>query len=490
GVDLHRDAAQRGAHVLADERAAAAQRLHRALDVHRVVRQLPLTPTGVAEQHPDAAVDVELRVAAGGPGAVGQRVQLVAVLAQRGGQRLQQRGPLVERQLAQRRPADPAAVVQRAGQVQAGRGDPGHLIPGDRVVQRHALVRGRTPTAGQVTAQDRHPGRLLGITYHSFSILAAPDRRPNARCDTRPVTTTARPARRGRPGDDRESLLRGAIAVFNERGYDGTSMDDLARRLGITKAAIYHHVAGKQELLRLAVDHALDGLFALAAEVQAADGRAIDRLERLVRGSVEVLAARLPYVTLLLRVRGNTPVEQAALARRREFDRLVTKLVEQAQADGDRRAVAAPDAPPPGATPGPGPEATPGATAGAGPPTAPAATRASMPGAGPRTIPGAGTPAAPDARRPGATPGAGPEATLGAAAGAGPPTAPAATRASMPGAGPRTTTGAGPAVTARLLFGMVNSLVEWYAPDGPLDPAALPPATSALAFDGLRRPPG
>jgi hypothetical protein len=50
-----------------------------------------------------------------------------------------------------------------------------------------------------------------------------------------------------------------------------------------------------------------------------------------------VLAAELPSVTLLLRVRGNSPVEQAALARRREFDRVVTDLVRAAEEQGDVR---------------------------------------------------------------------------------------------------------------------------------------------------------
>ena len=36
--------------------------------------------------------------------------------------------------------------------------------------------------------------------------------------------------RRGRPGYDLESLLAVAVTVFNERGYDGTSMEDLSRR--------------------------------------------------------------------------------------------------------------------------------------------------------------------------------------------------------------------------------------------------------------------
>ncbi|MFI5609549.1 TetR/AcrR family transcriptional regulator [Amycolatopsis sp. NPDC051903] len=192
------------------------------------------------------------------------------------------------------------------------------------------------------------------------------------------------PARRGRPGYDLESLLQVAVKLFNERGYDGTSMEDLSRKLGITKSAIYHHVPSKEELLRLAVNRALDGLFEIAASTESLDGRAIDRLEHLVRGSVLVLADRLPFVTLLLRVRGNTKVERAALARRREFDHLVTDLVKQAEAEGDVR---------------------------------------------------------PDIE---------------------------------------------PAVAARLLFGTVNSLIEWYRPRRGSSAEDLADAVCKMAFDGLR----
>ena len=151
------------------------------------------------------------------------------------------------------------------------------------------------------------------------------------------ATENRAPARRGRPGHSLDSLLDVAVAVFNERGYDATSMDELAARLGITKSAIYHHVPSKVELLRLALDRALDGLFAVTGEPGATTGRAIDRLEYVVRGSVRVLAAELPFVTLLLRLRGNSEVERAALQRRREFDRFVTGLVRAAEEEGDVR---------------------------------------------------------------------------------------------------------------------------------------------------------
>lgn len=195
----------------------------------------------------------------------------------------------------------------------------------------------------------------------------------------------ASPGRRGRPGHDLESVLQVAALLFNERGYDGTSMEDLARSLGITKSAIYHHVRGKEELLRLAVDRALDGLVAVAGEARARPGPAIDRLEHLIRGSVAVLADRLPFVTLLLRVRGNTLVERQVLARRREFDQFAAGLVQQAAAEGDLR---------------------------------------------------------PDVD---------------------------------------------PLVTSRLLFGMVNSLVEWYRPRGDIGDAELADALCKIAFGGLRR---
>jgi len=153
----------------------------------------------------------------------------------------------------------------------------------------------------------------------------------------KPKPGTGRP---GRPGYDLDSLLAVAVAVFNERGYDGTSMGELSERLGIAKSSIYYHVDSKEDLLRLALDRALEGLFALVAEVQAgeeAEVRAVDRLERLIRGSVAVLTDRLPYVTLLLRARGNTGTERQALARRRQLDQIVAGLVRQAQADGDIR---------------------------------------------------------------------------------------------------------------------------------------------------------
>lgn len=134
-----------------------------------------------------------------------------------------------------------------------------------------------------------------------------------------------------------ESLLAVAVEVFIDRGYDGTSMEHLSRAAGISKSSIYHHVRGKEELLARAVGRALDGLFGVLDEPAAGRGRAVDRLEYVLRRTVEVLMAELPYVTLLLRVRGNTRTERWAMERRREFDQRMADLLRAAVAEGDLR---------------------------------------------------------------------------------------------------------------------------------------------------------
>jgi len=203
---------------------------------------------------------------------------------------------------------------------------------------RAAAARGRlrpdpsARLAGLLELGDLQTGRSAGYVGRMAQSLARTDPSATPQGAKQQVSP-----RRGRPGYDLESLLAVAVTVFNERGYDGTSMEDLSRRLGISKSSIYYHVDSKEDLLALALDRALDGLFRVAEDIESGNDPAIVRLERLVRGSVEVLAGRLPYVTLLLRARGNTDTERTALARRREFDQIVAELVAEAEQDGDIR---------------------------------------------------------------------------------------------------------------------------------------------------------
>ena len=214
----------------------------------------------------------------------------------------------------------------------------------------------------------------------------------DAQSSTAASTSSATPAeasapkrsRRGRPGYDRETLINKATEVFVSRGYDGTSMDTVARELGITKSAIYHHVASKEELLHLAISRGVRALdSAVETESLRENVNALERLRLAVRASVVILIEYHHSVTLLLRVRGNSPLEREALEARRNIDAKVRALVEAAIAEGGLRS-----------------DFTPG-------------------------------------------------------------------------------------LITRLLFGMVNSITEWYRPSYPVDPDTIAEAVTTMAFQGL-----
>ena len=127
-----------------------------------------------------------------------------------------------------------------------------------------------------------------------------------------------RPSAKQRKPYNLDAILDVAVRVFRERGYDGSSLDDVARAAGITKASIYYHVRSKEELLARGVGRALDALFAVLDERPAKTGRAAARLKYIAHRTIEITVDQLPEVALLLRVRGNTAVERRIMERRRD----------------------------------------------------------------------------------------------------------------------------------------------------------------------------
>lgn len=142
---------------------------------------------------------------------------------------------------------------------------------------------------------------------------------------------------RGRPGYTRDDVIARAVAAFNDHGYEATSMGLLAKSLGVSKSALYHHVSSKEEILVEATDRALRGLGAVIDMATMTRGPAIEQLEAMVEGSVRVLCENPECVTLLLRLRGNTDVELELLHRRRALTRQSEEVVRRAQEEGSVR---------------------------------------------------------------------------------------------------------------------------------------------------------
>src|SRR5438874_12086708 len=70
--------------------------------------------------------------------------------------------------------------------------------------------------------------------------------------------TVARTMTREGTLGSRQEILRAAARLFQQQGYDATSMNDIAATLKLSKGGLYHHFQSKDEILFNLMDHAMD----------------------------------------------------------------------------------------------------------------------------------------------------------------------------------------------------------------------------------------
>jgi AcrR family transcriptional regulator len=80
----------------------------------------------------------------------------------------------------------------------------------------------------------------------------------------------------------RERIRREAAALFREKGFNGTSMSELAGEVGVTKSSLYHHYPGKQALLSEIIELTVNRVTPLVEEVANSDLPIRDRLYKAV----------------------------------------------------------------------------------------------------------------------------------------------------------------------------------------------------------------
>jgi len=72
--------------------------------------------------------------------------------------------------------------------------------------------------------------------------------------------------------DTRDRILRVASELFSEQGYDGTSLREIADRLGFTKAALYYHFQSKEQILAALLEPVDELLREFVDRLEGADG--------------------------------------------------------------------------------------------------------------------------------------------------------------------------------------------------------------------------
>jgi TetR/AcrR family transcriptional regulator len=134
--------------------------------------------------------------------------------------------------------------------------------------------------------------------------------------------------------------LSGAAAVFAERGFDGTRIDDVAEVTGIPRATLYYYFAGKEDLLAWLLQRMLDVVAVAVAEAAEGPGDARSRLEAVVRTQLDIMADHPAACLALVANFGRAGrLQEISLTVHAGFHQAIQKLLEEGAADGSLRPV-------------------------------------------------------------------------------------------------------------------------------------------------------
>jgi AcrR family transcriptional regulator len=148
---------------------------------------------------------------------------------------------------------------------------------------------------------------------------------------------TDRPALRERYDRRRADVVVRAASVFAARGYDQTSVPDLAQELGIAAGGLYHYFAGKEELLIAICDQLMDPLLARTEALLAGDEDPAAQLRAVVELWVEHVIRHRDHMLVFQQERH--VIERGEQWRkvrseRKRFERLVAGVLSRAHAAG------------------------------------------------------------------------------------------------------------------------------------------------------------
>jgi AcrR family transcriptional regulator len=147
--------------------------------------------------------------------------------------------------------------------------------------------------------------------------------------------------RRERAEATRQSALESAGLLFARHGYEGTSLEMLARAAGINKALIQYHFGGKQglysEVLRQAIRIGAEEMGPVGASSASAESRLALYIEAFKRFAQR--APHFPFMMLREEMGGGAHIENDVLASFLQFFSLDRKIMEQGEREGVFRPV-------------------------------------------------------------------------------------------------------------------------------------------------------
>jgi len=134
--------------------------------------------------------------------------------------------------------------------------------------------------------------------------------------------------------DSRQEILRTAARLFQQQGYDATSMNDVAAALKLSKGGLYHHFQSKDEILFDLMDHAMEITQERVINPVCDIADPEERLRMLIRLHIEVvLSVRDREITVMLHENHPLPpsLRRRINTRKKDYVHFVESLIAELQ---------------------------------------------------------------------------------------------------------------------------------------------------------------
>ena len=153
-----------------------------------------------------------------------------------------------------------------------------------------------------------------------------------------PAVSPARSARvREKRDRRRKEILHAALRAFREKGYHGTTLDDIAERFGVRKTALYHYFPDKEAILYACHQESLAELDRIIAGARALDS-ARERLAHVIREHVRVMTDTLEGSPLAFEVTALSAERQRdVIAGRDRYEKALRRIIAHGVADHEFR---------------------------------------------------------------------------------------------------------------------------------------------------------
>lgn len=155
---------------------------------------------------------------------------------------------------------------------------------------------------------------------------------------TQPASTARRQS--GRPAGNRsrkEEVLEAALQVFAAKGYRAATLDDIARELGFTPAALYYYVDSKQELLTTLVFRPVELLLEAIQEIEQTDQSPAAQLQEAIAAHLRIITEQREWFMVMLREQMELPEDRSAEMREknRQYHHAIQRIIERGVRNGE-----------------------------------------------------------------------------------------------------------------------------------------------------------